>query len=124
MPQNYKRLFSGYSMTRQELSIYPQLIEQNQHNKKKRGQLDQLIQILEHLQYSSDAIISSIARFTNMSHCSATRNCEKLIKAGLVLRYDASNNRRYKLTNEGILFLNNCKNFQDLLCKYQLSDAL
>ncbi|HWY33233.1 MAG TPA: winged helix-turn-helix domain-containing protein [Nitrosopumilaceae archaeon] len=111
-------------MTRQELSIYPQLIEQNQHNKKKRGQLDQLIQILEHLRYSGDNIISSIARFTNMSHCSATRNCEKLIKAGLVLRYDASNNRRYKLTNEGMLFLNNCKNFQDLLCKYQLSDAL
>ncbi len=111
-------------MTRQELSIYSQLIEQNQHSRKKRGQLDQLIQILEHLRYSSDAIISSIARFTNMSHCSATRNCEKLIRAGLVLRYDASNNRRYKLTSEGIFFLNNCKNFRDILCKYQLSDTL
>ena len=124
MPQNYKRLFSGYGMTNQELSIYPQLIEQTQQNKKKRGQLDQLIQILEHLQYSSDAIISSIARFTNMSHCAATRNCEKLIGAGLVLRYDASNNRRYKLTSEGMLFLNNCRNFRDILCKYQLSETL
>ena len=124
MPQNYKRLFLGYDVTRQELSIYSQLIEQNQYNKKKRGQLDQLIQILEHLRYSGDNIISSIARFTNMSHCSATRNCEKLIKAGLVLRYHASNNRRYKLTNEGVFFLNNCSNFRDLLCKYQLSDTL
>jgi len=100
------------------------LIEQNQYNKKKRGQLDQLIQILEHLRYSGDNIISSIARFTNMSHCSATKNCEKLIKAGLVLRYHASNNKRYKLTDEGVFFLNNCKNFRDLLCKYQLNDAL
>ena len=124
MPQNYKRLFLGYDVTRQELSIYSQLIEQNQHNKKKRGQLDQLIQILEHLRYSGDNIISSIARFTNMSHCSATRNCEKLIKAGLVLRYHASNNMRYKLTDEGVFFLNNCSNFRDLLCKYQLSDTL
>src|SRR5260370_21833084 len=111
-------------MTRQELSTYSQLIEQNQYSRKKRGQLDQLIQILEHLRYSSDAIISSIARFTNMSHCSATRNCEKLIRAGLVLRYDASNNRRYKLTSEGIFFLNNFSNFRDLLCQYQLSDTL
>ncbi|HEV2193873.1 MAG TPA: winged helix-turn-helix domain-containing protein [Nitrosopumilaceae archaeon] len=124
MPQNYKRLFSSYDMIRQELSIYSQSIEQNQYNKKKRGQLDQLIQILEHLRYSGDNIISSIARFTNMSHCAATRNCEKLIKAGLVLRYHASNNRRYKLTSEGIFFLNNCRNFRDLLCKYQLSDTL
>lgn len=124
MPQNYKRLFSSHDMTRQELSIYSQLLEQNQHNKKKRGQLDQLIQILEHLRYSDDNIISSIARFTNMSHCSATKNCEKLIKAGLILRYEASNNRRYKLTDEGVFFLNNCKLFRDLLCKYQLSDTL
>ena len=109
-------------MTRQE-STYS-LIEQHQFSKKKRGQLDQLIQILEHLRYTSDAIISSIARFTNMSHCSATKNCEKLIKAGLVLRYDTSNNRRYKLTSEGIFYLNNCKSFRDLLCKYQLSDTL
>ena len=124
MPQNYKRLFSVYDMTRQELSIYSQLIKQNQHNKKKRGQLDQLIQILEHLRYSGDNIISSISRFTNMSHCSATKNCEKLIKAGLVSRYYDSNNRRYKLTSEGVFFLNNFKVFRELLCKYQLSDTL
>lgn len=111
-------------MARQELSIYSQLTEQTQNNKKKRGQLDQLIQILEYLRYSDDNIISSIARFTNMSHCSATRNCEKLITAGLILRYNGSNNKRYKLTNEGIFFLNSCRNFRDLLCKYQLSDTL
>ena len=111
-------------MARQELSIYSQLIEQNPYNKKKRGQLDQLIQILEHLQHSGDNIISSIARFTNMSHCSAIRNCEKLIQSGLVLRYSVSNNQRYKLTEEGILFLNNCRNFIDILYKYQLNDTL
>ena len=59
-----------------------------------------------------------------MSHCSAIRNCEKLITAGLVLRYQASNNQRYKLTSEGVFFLNNCRDFRDLLCKYQLSDTL
>jgi predicted transcriptional regulator len=111
-------------MNRQEPSVYSQLVEQYQYNGKKRGQLGQLIQILEHLLYSNDTIISSIARFTNMSHCSATRNCEKLIKAGFVLREPDFQNRRYRLTSEGVFFLNNCKNFRDLLCKYQLSDAL
>jgi|SRR5579864_2274425 len=111
-------------MAKQELSIYSQSTDQNQFNKKKRGQLDQLIQILEYLRYSDDNIISSIARFTNMSHCSATKNCEKLIKSGLVLRFHTSNNRRYKLTNDGMFFLNSCRNFRDLLGKYQLSDAL
>lgn len=100
------------------------MITKQQFSRKKRGQLDQLIQILEYLRYTNNAIISSIARLTNMSHFSATKNCEKLIKAGLVLRYDTSNNKQYKLTSEGIFFLNNCKNFKDLLSKYQLSDTL
>jgi len=111
-------------VNRQESPVYSQLVEQYQYCGKKRGQLGQLIQILEHLSYSSDTIISSIARFTNMSHCSATRNCEKLIKAGFVLKEPDFQNRRYKLTSEGRFFLNYCKNFRDLLCKYQLSDAL
>ena len=111
-------------MNRRESSTYPRLVEQYQYNKKKRGQLDQFIQILDHLRYSSDSIISSIARFTNMSHCSATKNCEKLINAGLVLVDTTSNNKRYKLTSDGLFFLNNCMSFRDFLRKYQLSDAL
>ena len=96
----------------------------NYDSKKKRTELGQLLQILEHL-YSSDNVqISSIARFTNMSHEAATRNCEKLVQAGLVVREITNNSKKYKLTSNGISFLGYCRNFGDILCKYNLGYAL
>jgi predicted transcriptional regulator len=109
----------------QQRPVYSQLAEGYQYNvKKKRTELGQLVQILEHLRSSNDTLITSIARFTNMSHDSATRNCEKLVNAGLVLREISYNNRKYKVTSEGISFLNDLRNLGDILYRYKLSDLL
>jgi len=113
------------SMNRQESTGYSQLVYHYLHNgRKKRTELGQLIQVLEYLLSSGNMIISSIARYTNMSHQSATKNCEKLVKAGLLSRELIYNNRRYRLTGDGISFLNDCRDFGDILGRYRLSDAL
>ncbi len=110
-------------MDRQELSVYSQLDTRCKFNsRKKRTEIDQLVQILQHLRSSGDTIITSIARFTNMSHDSATRNCEKLVGAGLVAKELSYNNRKYKLTSEGRSFLDDYKKFADLLGRYRLND--
>ncbi len=92
--------------------------------KKKRTELGQLIQILEHLGSSGETIITSIARHANMSHCLATQNCERLIGSGLIERTVSDTSRKYRLTNEGRSFLNYCRNFEDILGTYKLSDML
>ncbi|MGI0088449.1 MAG: winged helix-turn-helix domain-containing protein [Nitrosotalea sp.] len=109
----------------QQKSVYSQVIEEHLYqNKKKRTELGQLVQILEYLRSSNDTIISSVSRFTNMSHNSATRNCEKLVNAGLASKEITGNNKKYRVTSEGFLFLDNCKNFWDILSRYKLSDLL
>ncbi|MDE2591177.1 MAG: hypothetical protein KGL95_16085 [Patescibacteria group bacterium] len=109
----------------QQKSIYSQVIyEGKNNNRKKRTELGQLLQIIEYIQSSNNTQISSVARFANMSHEAATRNCKKLVNAGLVVRETAYNNTKYRLTSEGISFLNECRNFGDVLCKNNLGDVL
>lgn len=109
----------------QQKPIYSQVIDEYQFsNKKKRTELGQLLQILAHLRSSNNTQISSIARFANMSHDAATRNCEKLVNAGLVVREVAYNSKKFKLTSEGLSFLDDCGSFEDILCRYNLGSTL
>ena len=106
-------------------SVYSQSGRKYQYdNKKKRTELGQLLQILEYIWSSNNTQISSIARSNNMSHDTATRNCEKLVSVGLVAGETIHDTKRYKLTGEGRAFLDDCRNFEDILCKYNLSHAL
>lgn len=93
-------------------------------SKKKRTEFGQILQILEYIGSTDDTIISSISRSNNMSHDAATRNCEKLVSVGLVIRETSNDIKKYKLTSEGILFLNDCRNFGDILCRYELCYTL
>lgn len=93
-------------------------------SKKKRTELGQLLQILEYIGSTDDTIISSISRSNNMSHDAATRNCEKLVSVRLVTRETNNDFKKYKLTSEGISFLNDCKHFGDILRRYDLCYTL
>jgi predicted transcriptional regulator len=105
--------------------IYSQLAESYLYNgRKKRTELGQIIQILEYVRSSTDTIISSIGRYANMSHSAATKNCERLAEAGLLSREFTYNNRKYRLTSEGISFLNDCRNFGNVLRTHKLNDVL
>jgi len=92
--------------------------------RKKRTELGQLFQILEYVGSSDNTQISSIARSNNMSHEAATRNCEKLVSVGLVTREITRDAKRFRLTSDGRSFLNECRNFGDVLCKYNMSHTL
>ncbi len=106
-------------------SVYSQPSHEYQYDsRKKRTELGQLLQILEYIRSSDNTQISSIARSNNMSHDAATRNCEKLVNVGLVTGETNHDNKRYKLTSEGRSFLNDCRNFEDILCRYNLCHAL
>lgn len=108
----------------QQKSIYSQVVYEDKHiSKKKRTELGQLFQIMEYIQSSNNTQISSVARFANMSHEAATRNCKKLVNAGLVVR-ETAYNTKYKLTSEGMSFLNDCRNFADVLYRNNLGDVL
>ena len=109
----------------QKPTIYPQLAESYPYNsKKKRTELGQIIQILEYVRSSTNTIISSIGRYANMSHSVATKNCERLAEVGLLSREITHNNRKYRLTSEGISFLNDCRNFESALYTHKLNDVL
>jgi predicted transcriptional regulator len=109
----------------QKPTIYSELIGRyTQDGRKKRTELGQIIQILEYIRSSTDTIISSIGRYANMSHSVATKNCERLAEAGLLSRELTYNNRKYRLTSDGISFLNDCRNFGDVLREHKLNDVL
>lgn len=109
----------------QKPTTYPQLAEIHPYNsKKKRTELGQIIQILEYTRSSTDTIISSIGRYANMSHSIATKNCERLAEVGLLSREITHNNRKYRVTSEGISFLNDCRDFKNALYTHKLSDVL
>jgi predicted transcriptional regulator len=106
-------------------SVYPQSgCKYSFDIKKKRTELGQLLQILEYIESTDDTIISSISRSNNMSHDTATRNCEKLASVGLVTRETSNGIKKYKLTSKGISFLNDCRNFEDILYRYDLHYSL
>ena len=106
-------------------SVYSQSGREYKYdNKKKRTELGQLLQILEYIWSSNNTQISSIARSNNMSHDAATRNCEKLVSVGLVAGETSHDTKRYRLTSQGRSFLDDCRNFEDILCKYNLCHAL
>jgi predicted transcriptional regulator len=109
----------------QKPTIYSQLAKNYLYNsKKKRTELGQIIQILEYIRTSTNTIISSIGRYANMSHSVATKNCERLAEVGLLSREITHNNRKYRLTSEGMSFLNDCRNFESALYTHKLNDVL
>lgn len=114
------RIVSPDDSVNMQDSIYQQVTSTFKLNGKKRTEFGQLLQIMEHLKTSDNNQISSISRYANMSHGTATRNCEKLVKCGL-LEYDG---KKYRLTSEGIAFLTNCKNFEMFLSRYDLAYVL
>ena len=116
---------SNNNRENQKPTTHSQLSESYPYNsKKKRTELGQIIEILEYIRSSTDTIISSIGRYANMSHSVATKNCERLAEAGLLSREITHNNRKYRLTSEGISFLNDCKNFESALYTHKLNDVL
>ena len=120
---NSKRSIAGNNSDQK--SVYSQSNREYSYDgRKKRTELGQILQILEYIGSSDNTQISSIARSNNMSHDAATRNCEKLVNVGLVTEETNHDNKRYKLTSGGRSFLNDCKNFEDILCKYSLCHAL
>ncbi|WP_157927412.1 winged helix-turn-helix domain-containing protein [Candidatus Nitrosotalea okcheonensis] len=119
--ENFKRSI----VDNDQKSVYSRSnYEYSYGGKKKRTELGQLLQILEYIGSSNNTQISSIARSNNMSHDAATRNCEKLVSVGLVTGETINDNKRYRLTSEGRSFLNECRNFEDILCRYNLCHAL
>lgn len=118
---NYTRLFVDENMSQK--SVHFKMADEYD-SRKKRTELGQLLQILECLYSSSDMKISLIARFANMSHDAATRKCEKLVKAGLIVQEIANNNKKYMLTSDGISFLQYSRNFVDILSRYNLGYVL
>ncbi len=117
--QNNSNSLLGDFVSQQD-SVYQYGTPEPSINGKKRTKLGLLIQILEHIRASDDTIISSIARHANMSHQTATRNCENLVKNELLL-YDG---KKYKITDKGLTFLNSCNNFEDFLTRFQLGQIL
>lgn len=121
--ENHKELIAGNNVDQK--SVYSQsACEHSCEGKKKRTEFGQLFQILEYIWSSDDTKISSISRSNNMSHDAATRNCEKLVGVGLVTREVAYDAKRYRLTSNGRSFLNDCRNFGDILCRYDMCHTL
>lgn len=115
---------SGNQMNSQK-SIHLQFEPSNRYEgKKKRTELGQLIRILEYLESSGQTILSSISRYANMSHCIAAQNCEKLISTGLIQRTVFDTSKKYRLTSDGRIFLEYCRNFENTLERYKLSELL
>ena len=118
---NFKRSIADNDLK----SVYSRPNYEYQYGgRKKRTELGQLLQILEYIGSSDNTQISSISRSNNMSHDTATRNCEKLVSVRLVTGETIGDNKRYKLTSEGRSFLNECRNFGDILCRYNLCHTL
>lgn len=56
-------------------------------------------------------IISSIARKANLSHYAAVEKCQKLIDFGLMESVSDKKSRMYKITEKGIQFLQEMRQF-------------
>jgi len=60
---------------------------------------------------SDGAMISSISRRTNLSHCTLTENCKKLIDAGMVESTNNTRNHIFVITEKGIQFFHEMERF-------------
>ena len=60
-------------------------------------------------------IVSAISRRANLSHYAVLDKCEKLINAGLVQTRRDDRNRKFMITEKGLKFFDEFKNFQNLL---------
>jgi len=60
-------------------------------------------------------IVSAISRRANLSHYAVLDKCEKLINAGLVETKRDDRNRKFMITEKGLKFFDEFKNFQNLL---------
>ena len=60
-------------------------------------------------------IVSAISRRANLSHYAVLDKCEKLINAGLVETRRDDRNRKFMITEKGLKFFDEFKNFQNLL---------
>jgi predicted transcriptional regulator len=60
------------------------------------------------------AIISSIARRTNLSHYALIENCQKLIDAGMVKSTSNNKNHIFVVTEKGIQFFQELQKFIEI----------
>jgi predicted transcriptional regulator len=63
---------------------------------------------------TSGAIISSIARRTNLSHNSAVEKCQKLINSGLIETKNEKKKRFFVVTERGIEFFHQIQKFIEI----------
>lgn len=121
--RNHKRSIVNNGIDKK--SIHPQAACEHSHDdRKKRTGFGQFFQILEYLLTSDDTKISSISRCNNMSHDTATRNCEKLVSMGLVTTEIMYDTKIYRLTSDGRSFIADCQHFRNILCGYNMCHML
>ncbi len=60
-------------------------------------------------------IVSAISRKANLSHYAVLDKCQKLIDAGLVNSVKDERNRKYMVTEKGLLFVQEFQKFQSLV---------
>ncbi len=59
--------------------------------------------------------VLELSRKANLSHYAVLDKCEKLINAGLVQTKRDDRNRKFMITEKGLKFFDEFKNFQNLL---------
>lgn len=60
------------------------------------------------------AMISSISRRTNLSHCALTENCQKLIDAGMMQSTNDARNHIFVITEKGMQFYRELQKFIEI----------
>ncbi len=64
---------------------------------------------------SEGAMITTISRQANLSHCAVLDNCQNLIDAGLIEKIRTKRNQIFKITNNGMNFFQEFQRFQNLV---------
>ena len=59
--------------------------------------------------------VNALGRKANLAHYAVLDKCEKLINAGLVETKRDDRNRKFMITEKGLKFFDEFKNFQNLL---------
>lgn len=105
------------------ISNYKHLTKINDSKIKYRSHLGIISDILSIIMEEGrhGAIVSSIARRTNLSHESAIGKCQELINAGLLEDKSKKRNRIFVITESGIQFFHLMQKFLESLKSINLS---
>jgi predicted transcriptional regulator len=82
---------------------------------KYRSELGIVLDILDLLssEGQNGVIVSTISRIANVSYNSVNERCQKLVSGGLVRSVKNKKNHRYIITEDGMEFLANLRQFTD-----------